>query len=294
MTIRIKNLQKTYRIGAEKVHALRGVDLTINKNEFVAIMGSSGSGKSTLMNILGCLDRPTGGVYELNGKPAQKMSAAELARIRNQEIGFVFQSFELLPRATALKNVELPLVYSRKYWWGTKRRARTALERVGLGNRVKHKPNQLSGGQRQRVAVARALVNQPTILLADEPTGNLDSTTSLEIIALFKQLHREGQTIVIVTHEEDIAGHAERIVRLRDGRIMSDHPTAQDPIHQQYLQSVLKVAQEAAKVLEQTDAAAKADADAKTLDAKAIELKAVAPASAPDSHVADAAKGAKA
>src|SRR6185295_348501 len=229
MTIEIRQLEKVYKVGEERVHALRGIDLTIERNEFVAIMGASGSGKSTLMNILGCLDKPTSGVYHLSGKPTHKMGQASLAAVRNKEIGFVFQSFELLPRASALKNVMLPLIYSSRHWWGAKRRAKSALERVGLGDRIRHRPNQLSGGQRQRVAVARALVNEPSILLADEPTGNLDSKTSEEIIALFKQLHDEGQTIIIVTHEEDIAGHAHRIVRLRDGKILSDHPTNQDP-----------------------------------------------------------------
>ncbi|MBL8764147.1 MAG: ABC transporter ATP-binding protein [Phycisphaerae bacterium] len=246
MTITIRGIQKVYKMGLERVHALRGVDLTIRKNEFVAIMGASGSGKSTLMNILGCLDRPTGGVYELNGRPTHRMGAWELAEVRNEEIGFVFQSFELLPRATAVANVALPLVYSRKHWWGARKRARRALERVGLGDRMKHRPNQMSGGQRQRVAVARALVNGPSILLADEPTGNLDSKTSEEIIALFKQLHAEGQTIVVVTHEEDVAGHAGRIVRLRDGRIMSDYATADDPVHGEYLYRALEAARTAA------------------------------------------------
>ena len=247
MTITIRNLQKVYKVGVERVHALRGVDLTIRKNEFVAVMGASGSGKSTLMNILGCLDRPTAGVFELNGKPTHKMGAAALATVRNREIGFVFQSFELLPRASALKNVMLPLIYSPRHWWGAKRRARAALERVGLADRVKHRPNQLSGGQRQRVAIARALVNEPTILLADEPTGNLDSKTSEEILGLFKTLHEEGQTIIMVTHEEDIAGHARRIIRLRDGRIVSDHPTHEDPIHREYIARALDAAQSAAR-----------------------------------------------
>lgn len=239
-TIQIKGLTKMYRVGAEIVHALRGVDLTINKNEFVAIMGASGSGKSTLMNILGCLDTPTAGTYTLNGKATHTMNAAMLATVRNEEIGFVFQSFELLNRATALKNVMLPLVYSAKNWLGTRARAKQSLTRVGLADRMDHRPNQLSGGQRQRVAIARAVVNNPAILLADEPTGALDSTTSEDIMALFKALHKEGQTIIVVTHEEDIAGYADRIVRLRDGRIVSDHPTASDPVHQAYIQRALE------------------------------------------------------
>jgi putative ABC transport system ATP-binding protein len=243
--ISIRKLQKIYRVGTERVNALRGVDLDIQKNEFVAIMGQSGSGKSTLMNVLGCLDRPTSGSYELNNFPTHKMNAGQLATVRNTQIGFVFQSFELLNRATALDNVMLPLIYSPRNWFGARKRAAKALERVGLANRMDHKPNQLSGGQRQRVAIARALVNEPSLVLADEPTGNLDSRTSLEIIELFKALHNEGQTIVIVTHEEDIAGHAKRIVRLRDGLVWSDHPTERDPIHQQYLQSMFSVAQTA-------------------------------------------------
>jgi putative ABC transport system ATP-binding protein len=246
VTIHIEKLEKIYKMGSERVHALRGVDLTIEKNEFVAIMGSSGSGKSTLMNILGLLDRPTHGKYTLNGVATEKMGAAALSNVRNREIGFVFQSFELLPRATALKNVMLPLIYSKKHWLGARKRAKRALERVGLGDRMRHRPNQLSGGQRQRVAIARGLVNEPSILLADEPTGNLDSRTSEEIIGLFKQLHAEGQTIVIVTHEEDIAGHAERIVRLRDGRVISDHPTLEDPIHREYLDRAALAAEMAA------------------------------------------------
>jgi putative ABC transport system ATP-binding protein len=245
-TIRIRGLHKVYRVGSERVHALRGVDLDIQRNEFVAIMGASGSGKSTMMNILGCLDQPTKGSYELNGKPTHEMNAGSLARVRNEEIGFVFQSFELLPRADALRNVMLPLIYSRRNWLSARRRAKETLGRVGLADRMDHRPNQLSGGQRQRVAVARALVNEPSILLADEPTGNLDSKTSEEIIGLFKRLHADGQTIIIVTHEEDIAGHAARIIRLRDGQVVSDHPTASDPIHQDYLNRSLEAARRAA------------------------------------------------
>ncbi|MFU8829654.1 MAG: ABC transporter ATP-binding protein, partial [Phycisphaerales bacterium] len=220
--------------------------LHVEKGEFVAIMGSSGSGKSTLMNILGCLDKPTAGEYILNGKPTHRMSGFELARVRNEEIGFVFQTFELLPRASALKNVQLSLLYSRKRFMGSRRSARAALDRVGLGNRMGHKPNQMSGGQRQRVAIARAIVNRPAMLLADEPTGNLDSQTSEEIIRIFKELHEDGQTIVMVTHEEDIAGNAQRIVRLRDGQILSDHPTREDPIHLAFIRNAADNASERA------------------------------------------------
>lgn len=246
VVIRVQNLRKIYKMGTERVYALNGLSLEIHRNEFVAIMGSSGSGKSTLMNILGCLDRPTSGVYELNNKPTHRMGAGELARVRNEEIGFVFQSFELLPRATALKNVQLALLYSRKRFWGSKKAAKLALEHVGLGDRMTHRPSQMSGGQRQRVAVARALVNRPSILLADEPTGNLDSVTGEEIMGLFHGLHDEGQTIVMVTHEEDIAGHANRIIRLRDGEVVSDYPREQDPIHQDYIQRSAATAQQRA------------------------------------------------
>ncbi len=209
-------------MGSEKVLALRGVDLEIQRNEYVAIMGPSGSGKSTMMNMLGCLDTPSGGQYWLNGQEVSTMVDDDLARVRNREIGFVFQTFNLLPRATALANVELPLVYAGVSTRERKRRAEAALERVGLGNRMDHRPNELSGGQRQRVAIARALVNEPSILLADEPTGNLDSATSVEIMRVFGSLHAQGQTVILVTHEPDIAAHAHRVVVLRDGKVDSD------------------------------------------------------------------------
>jgi putative ABC transport system ATP-binding protein len=220
-----RNLQRDYDMGGEIVHALRGVDITIRKNEFVAIMGPSGSGKSTLMNLIGCLDSPTGGEYWLNGHRVSELGDDALARIRNKEIGFVFQTFNLLPRATALHNVELPLVYAGLGSKERRAQAADALDRVGLKDRMQHRPNELSGGQRQRVAIARALVNRPSILLADEPTGNLDSATSEEIMVLFDALHREGQTILLVTHEHDIAAHALRQVHLRDGRVERDFVT---------------------------------------------------------------------
>jgi len=220
-----RNLQRDYDIGGEIIHALRGADLTIRQNEFVAIMGPSGSGKSTLMNLIGCLDTPTAGEYWLNGHRVSELDDDELARIRNKEIGFVFQTFNLLPRASALQNVELPLVYAGVHAKERRQLAIDSLTRVGLADRMQHRPNELSGGQRQRVAIARALVNRPSMLLADEPTGNLDSTTSDEIMALFEALHREGQTILVVTHEHDIAAHAYRQVHLKDGRIERDFAT---------------------------------------------------------------------
>ncbi len=213
------NLWKTYDMGAVRVHALQGVSLEIDSGEYVAIMGPSGSGKSTLMNLIGCLDTPTKGEYILNGKNVSQMDDDELARIRNKEIGFVFQTFNLMARASALHNVELPLVYSGMPNESRKKMAQRALEIVDLGDRVTHKPNELSGGQRQRVALARALVNEPSLLLADEPTGNLDSKTSLEIMHLFDDLHKKGNTIVVVTHEQEIAKYARRVVHIRDGKI---------------------------------------------------------------------------
>lgn len=220
--IELKNIAKAYKIGTEIIHALRSVSLDIYKNEYVALMGPSGSGKSTLMNVLGCLDSPSSGEYVLNNKSVAKMMDNELAEIRNKEIGFVFQSFNLLPRSTALDNVMLPLIYAGFSKEQRIKRAKEVMEQVGLGERMMHKPNELSGGQRQRVAIARALVNNPAIILADEPTGNLDSKTSVEIMALLEEIHKQGNTIVLVTHEEDIAQHAHRIVRLKDGEVESD------------------------------------------------------------------------
>ena len=225
--IELADVYKIYDMGAEKVHALNGIDLLIGRGEYVAIMGASGSGKSTLMNLLGCLDTPTPGSYRLNGVAVEDLDDSQLAAIRNKEIGFVFQTFNLLPRTDALHNVELPLIYAGMPRRERRERASQALERVGLADRMHHNPNELSGGQRQRVAIARALVNDPSLLLADEPTGNLDSATSVEIMELFDQLHAGGNTVVLVTHEPDIAQHAWRRVNLRDGMVLSDVPTEQ-------------------------------------------------------------------
>lgn len=231
--IKIEGITKFYKVGTQTVKALRGVDLQIGSNEYVAIMGPSGSGKTTLMNILGCLDSPTGGIYVLNGTDVSKMNDDELAEVRNKEIGFVFQTFNLLPRYSALDNVMLPLIYAGDSRQEREKKAVSALENVGLSDRITHKPNELSGGQRQRVAVARALINNPSIILADEPTGNLDSKTSVDIMNLFEDIYKQGNTIIVVTHEEDIAKHARRIVRLRDGLIESDQINENPTLYQE-------------------------------------------------------------
>ena len=225
--INIKEIKRDFKLGSEVLHVLKGINLNIEKGEYVALMGPSGSGKSTLMNLLGCLDTPTSGTYILNGKDVSKLTDNELAEIRNKEIGFVFQTFNLMPRTTALDNVALPMVYAGISSNERKQRATEVLKDVGLADRMDHKPNQLSGGQRQRVAVGRALVNKPSIILADEPTGNLDSKTSIEIMNLFDEIHAKGNTVILVTHEEDIAKHAHRIIRLRDGMIESDERRSQ-------------------------------------------------------------------
>ena len=220
--IEIKGLKREFAVGSEIVKALKGVDVSVMKNEYLAMMGPSGSGKSTLMNLLGCLDTPTAGAYNLNGTDVSSLKDDDLAEIRNKEIGFIFQTFNLLPRLTALENVSLPLVYAGYNSEDRKLKAQDVLEKVGLGDRMDHRPNQLSGGQRQRVAVARALVNDPSIILADEPTGNLDSKTSLDIMRLFEEIHEMGNTLIVVTHEEEVASHAHRILRLKDGLVASD------------------------------------------------------------------------
>jgi putative ABC transport system ATP-binding protein len=221
--IRLRQIVRNFKLGSEIIQVLRSIDLDINRGEYVALMGPSGSGKSTLMNIIGCLDTPTSGEYELNGQVVSSLSDNELADIRNKEIGFIFQTFNLLPRSTALDNVILPLIYAGESKADRDLKARKALDQVGLSDRIMHKPNELSGGQRQRVAIARALVNNPSILLADEPTGNLDTKTSIEIMGLLHDIHSQGNTIIIVTHEEDIAQHAHRIIRLRDGIVENDY-----------------------------------------------------------------------
>ena len=237
--INLKGIQRHFKVGTEIVRALRSIDLVIRKNEFVALMGPSGSGKSTLMNILGCLDTPTGGQYILNGNDVSRLKDDDLAEIRNKEIGFIFQTFNLLPRSTALENVILPLIYAGFNKNDRTERAKEVLGHVQLSDRMLHRPNELSGGQRQRVAVARALVNHPSIILADEPTGNLDSKTSIEIMGLMEEIHREGNTIIVVTHEEDIARHAHRIIRLIDGQVASDEIN-KDPVTVSEYQSMEK------------------------------------------------------
>lgn len=229
--INIKNIKRDFILGNETINVLKGIDLNINKGEYVALMGPSGSGKSTLMNLLGCLDTPTSGTYILNGNDVSQMTDDSLAEIRNKEIGFVFQTFNLLPRTTALDNVALPMIYAGYSKSERTARATEVLKQVGLGDRMDHEPNQLSGGQRQRVAVARALVNKPSIILADEPTGNLDSKTSIEIMNLFNEIHANGNTVILVTHEEDIAAYAHRIIRLRDGLVESDTINKEITLH---------------------------------------------------------------
>ena len=241
--ITLQDVRREYNLGVECIHALDGVSLELKDNEYVAIMGHSGSGKSTLMNVLGCLDRATSGSYVLDDEDTTRMSDAALARVRNERIGFVFQSFELLGQLSARRNVEMPLIYSSSGWLSRKRLAAEALERVGLKGRMHHKPNQLSGGEKQRVAIARALICKPSILLADEPTGNLDTKTSREIMTLFGRLHNEGQTIIMVTHAADIACHADRIIRMEDGKVISDLPTAKDPASQHLKATPAKEAQ---------------------------------------------------